>query len=92
METNRTEHLTTSVMTDATEPAATVAPKKDFVEPELSDPSTFWKRPGFSCRSPAEATHVYRPESPPAGRSFVRWWLGRGSPRSLVCASKSNLL
>lgn len=38
MESNRTEHLTTSVMTDATEPAATAAPKKDFVEPELSEP------------------------------------------------------
>ena len=38
METNRTEHLATSVMTDATEPAATAATKKDFVEPELSEP------------------------------------------------------
>ena len=38
MESNRTEHLTTSVITDATEPATMAAPKKDFVEPELSEP------------------------------------------------------
>ena len=36
MDNNKTDHVTTNVT--ASEPALPVAPKKEFVEPEISDP------------------------------------------------------
>jgi len=38
MDNNKTEFVTTSDIANASEPAVPVAPKKDFVEPEVSEP------------------------------------------------------
>jgi len=38
MDNNKTEFVTTSDIANALEPAVPVAPKKDFVEPEVSEP------------------------------------------------------
>jgi hypothetical protein len=38
MDNKKTDLLTTNVVADAAEPIAPVAPKKEFVEPEVSEP------------------------------------------------------
>lgn len=38
MDTNKTDQITASVTTTTSEPALPVAPKKEFVEPEISEP------------------------------------------------------
>jgi hypothetical protein len=38
MDNNKTELVPTSTIADTSEPAVSVAPKKDFVEPEISEP------------------------------------------------------
>jgi len=38
MEDNKTELVTTSVIADTSDPAEPVAPRKEFVEPEVSEP------------------------------------------------------
>lgn len=38
MDTNKTDNVTTSVAANAAEPELPSAPKKEFVEPEVSEP------------------------------------------------------
>jgi hypothetical protein len=38
MDNNKTELVPTSGITDTSEPTVSVAPKKEFVEPEISEP------------------------------------------------------
>lgn len=38
MDNNKTELVATSTIANTSEPAVSVAPKKEFVEPELSEP------------------------------------------------------
>ena len=38
MDNNKTEILPTSALANVSEPAVPVAPKKEFVEPEVSEP------------------------------------------------------
>jgi hypothetical protein len=38
MDDNKTGLVTTSVIVDASDPAEPVAPRKEFVEPEVSEP------------------------------------------------------
>jgi len=38
MDNNKTELVPTSTIANTSEPAVSVAPKKDFVEPEISEP------------------------------------------------------
>jgi hypothetical protein len=38
MDNNKTEFVTTNDIANALEPAVPVAPKKEFVEPEVSEP------------------------------------------------------
>ena len=38
MDNNKTELVATSTIANTSEPAVSVAPKKEFVEPEISEP------------------------------------------------------
>ena len=38
MDKNKTDHVITTVTTNTPEPALPVAPQKEFVEPEVSEP------------------------------------------------------
>ena len=38
MDTNKTDHITANLTANTSEPALPVAPKKEFVEPEVSEP------------------------------------------------------
>ena len=38
MDKNKIDHETTSLTSNTSEPALSVAPKKEFVEPEVSEP------------------------------------------------------